>query len=86
VPLAKEDSLSVMGKYINIQPLLLEIKSKESELRTQEREWALVLGRLADLEVSAATKAMFQRFVDGELTIEQLDAAIDEYLDTKGKS
>jgi hypothetical protein len=73
-----------MGRYIpNIQPLLLEIKTKEAQLRAQEREYALVLSRLEGLEVDDATKAMFQRYVNGELTIKELSTAIDEYLNLK---
>ena len=70
-----------MGRYFpNIQPLLLEIKTKEAQLRAQESEYALVLSRLEGLELDDATKAMFQRYVNGELTIKQLNSAIDEYL------
>ena len=70
-----------MGRYIhNIEPQLTEIKEKESELRAREAEWAHALSRLEGLEVSDATKAMFQRFVNGELTIEELNTAIDQYL------
>jgi len=73
-----------MGRHIpNIEPLLLEIKTKESELRAQETEYARVLSRLEGLEVSDTTKEIFQRFVNGELTIKELDTAIDEYLDLK---
>jgi hypothetical protein len=76
-----------MGRHIpNIQPLLLEIKTKESQLRAQESEYARVLSRLDGLEVSDATKAIFQRYVNGELTIQELNAAIDEYLNLKAGS
>lgn len=70
-----------MGRNIpNVQPLLLEIKTKESQLRAEEREHARVLSRLEDLEVSDATKAIFKRYVNGELTIKELNSAINEYL------
>lgn len=83
----KADSLDVMGRYIpNIQPLLLEIETKESQLRAQENEYALVLSRLEGLEVSAGSRAIFQRFVNGELTIKELSTAIDEYLHLKAGS
>ena len=73
-----------MGRYFpNIQPLLLEIKTKEAQLRAQESEYAQVLSRLEGLDVSDATKAIFQRYVIGELTIKQLNTAIDEYLNLK---
>jgi hypothetical protein len=38
------------------------------------------------LEVSDETKAIFQRYVNGELTIKQLSAAIDYYLNLKTRS
>lgn len=70
-----------MGRHIpNIQPLLLEIKTKESQLREQESEYARILSRLEGLEVSTATKAIFQRYIDGKLTIKDLDTAIDVHL------
>jgi hypothetical protein len=74
------------GRYINYQPWALEIKTKEAELRVLEREFALVLSRLEGLEVSDTTRAIFQRYVNGELTIKELGAAIDEYLYRKAKS
>jgi antitoxin VbhA-like protein len=57
-------------------------------LRTAKKatEWALVLSRLDGLEVSDTTKAIFQRFVNGEPTIKELSTAIDEYISLKGKS
>ena len=83
----KTDSLGVMGRHIpNIQPLLLEIKTKESQLRAQESEYARVLSRLEGLEVFDSTKAIFQRFVNGGLTIKELNTAIDEYLNLKARS
>jgi Antitoxin VbhA len=83
----KADSLDVMGRYIpNIQPLLLEIATKESQLRAQESEYALVLSRLEGLEVSDDTKAIFELYVNGELTIKELSTAIDEYLILKARS
>ena len=83
----KAGSVDVVGRYIpNIEPLLLEITTKEAELRAQEAEFAQVLARLEGLEVSDATRAMFQRFVDGELTIHELSAAIDEYVAAKNRA
>jgi hypothetical protein len=70
--------------YLNIKPSLLEIETKEGQLRAQESEYARALSRLEGLEVSDATKAMFHRFVNGEITIKELDAAIDEYINRKG--
>lgn len=70
----------------NIQPLVREIETNESQLRAQQTEWAQVLSRLDGLEVSDTTKAIFQRFVNGELTIKELSTAIDEYINLQGKS
>ena len=36
--------------------------------------------RMEGLEPSADAKAIFQQFVDGELTSEQMDCAFDEHL------
>ena len=74
----------VMGRYfLNIQPLVLEIETKEAQLRSQEREYAQALSRLEGLEVSDTTKTIFQRYISGELTIKELNTAIDEYLNLK---
>ena len=76
-----------MGRYFpNIQPLMLEVETKEADLRVLETEYALVLSRLEGLEVSDETKAIFQGYVNGELTIKQLSAAIDDYLNLKTRS
>jgi hypothetical protein len=45
-----------------------------------------VLSRLEGLGVSDTTKAIFQRFVNGEVTIKELNAAIDEHLTLEGNS
>jgi len=72
--------------YLNIEPLVLEIQTKEAELRAQESEFAQVLSRLDGLEVSDATKAIFQRYISRELTIKELNTAVDEYLNLQAKS
>lgn len=75
-----------MGRYspsADTVELLIEIETKESQLRAQEIEYSLVLSRLEDLEVSDDTKAIFQRYVNGGLTIQELSTAIDEYLNRK---
>jgi hypothetical protein len=83
----KDDSLDVMGRYFpNIQPLMLEVETKEAQLRVLQAEYTLILSRLEGLEVSDETKAIFQRYVNGELTIKQLTAAIDDYLNLKAQS
>ena len=51
------------------------------EQRAKEIENALASGRLEGLEPSAGAMAIFQRYIDGELTMEQMGAAIDEHAD-----
>jgi hypothetical protein len=62
-----------MGRYFLHDGLLFhEMRTKESHLHTEESEWASVLSRLEDLEPSEQIKAVFERFVRGELTIQEL--------------
>ena len=49
--------------------------------RAQAMECVLASGRMEGLEPSAGAMAIFQRYIDGELTLEQMGAAIDEYAD-----
>ena len=49
--------------------------------RAREVENALATGRLEGLEPSPGAKAIFERYVDGELTLEQMGAAIDAFAD-----
>jgi len=49
--------------------------------RAREIENALASGRIEGLEASAEALAIFQRYIDGELTLEQMGAAIDEHAD-----
>ena len=42
---------------------------------------ALASGRMEGLEPSPGAMAIFQRYVDGELTMEQMGRAIDEFAD-----
>ena len=44
-------------------------------------ENALATGRMEGLEPSVDAKAIFQQYVDGELTLEQMGRAIDEHAD-----
>jgi hypothetical protein len=44
-------------------------------------ENAIASGRLEGLEPSAGAQQIFQRYVDGELTLEQMGAAIDQFAD-----
>jgi hypothetical protein len=70
----------------NIQSLLLEIETNESQLQAQKNEIACVLTRLGSLEVCDDTKAIFQRYLNRELTIKELRSAIDEYINLKAGS
>lgn len=49
--------------------------------RAREVENAIATGRLEGLEPSDGAKAIFGRYVDGELTLEQMGAAIDQFAD-----
>ena len=49
--------------------------------RSREVENAMASVRLEGLEPTEQTKALFQRYVDGELTSEQLDRAFEAHLD-----
>ena len=51
------------------------------EQRAKEIDNALASGRLEGLEPSEGAMAIFQRYIDGELTMEQMGAAIDAYAD-----
>lgn len=49
--------------------------------RAREVENALASGRMEGLEPSAGAKEIFQRYIDGELTLERMGAAIDQFAD-----
>lgn len=49
------------------------------ETRARSVENALASGRMEGLEPSPGAMAIFQRFIDGELTMEQSGAAMREY-------
>jgi hypothetical protein len=51
--------------------------------RAREVENALASVRMEGLEPSDEAKAMFQRYIDGDLTSEDLDRAFDRYFDRK---
>ena len=52
-------------------------------LRGREVENAIASVRIEGLEPSDDAKALFQRYVDGELTSEELESAFDSYFDRK---
>jgi hypothetical protein len=39
--------------------------------------------RMEGLEISSGAEAMFQKYIDGEVTSEELDRAFDRYFDRK---
>jgi hypothetical protein len=49
--------------------------------RAREVESAIASGRIEGLEPSDGAKQIFQRYIDGELTLEQMGVAIDEFAD-----
>jgi len=51
------------------------------EQRAREIENSLASGRMEGLEPSAGAMAIFQSYIDGELTLEQMGSAIDEHAD-----
>jgi hypothetical protein len=51
--------------------------------REREVENALASVRMEGLEVSPEAKAMFQQYVDGDVSPEELDRAFDQYFDRK---
>ena len=51
------------------------------ERRAREIENSLASGRLEGLEPSPGAMAILQSYIDGELTLEQMGAAIDEHAD-----
>lgn len=57
------------------------IVDQERAQRALEIEDALATVRLEGLEPSAAVKAIYQRYVDGELTADEMDLAMTEHLD-----
>lgn len=51
--------------------------------RAREVENALASVRMEGLEISAEAEAMFQQYVNGELSSEELDRAFERYFDRK---
>ena len=47
--------------------------------RAREVENALASGRLEGLEPSAGANEIFERYIAGEFTLEQMGAAIDQF-------
>jgi len=51
--------------------------------REREVENALASVRMEGLEISSEARAMFQQYVDGALSSEELDRAFNQYFDRK---
>ena len=51
--------------------------------RAREVENALASVRMEGLEISSEAEALFQQYVDGEVSAEELDGAFDRYFDRK---
>ncbi len=61
-----------------MDPVVLD---RAIEERAREVNCALASVRMEGLEPSAEAKAIFQRYVEGEVTSEELDRLFDNYLD-----
>lgn len=57
------------------------VTDKAREQRARDVANALASGRLEGLEPSPEALAIFQRYVDGELTFEEMGAAIQAHAD-----
>ena len=51
--------------------------------RKREVENAVASVRMEGLEITAEAEALFQQYIDGELTSDELDRAFDRYFDRK---
>ena len=59
-------------------PLIIE--DRDLEQRVREIENAIASVRLEGLEPSMAAKALYARYVEGEISREELDRLFDEHL------
>jgi len=59
--------------------ILNPIQAREQRAKVIEN--TLASGRMEGLEPSAAAMIIFQRYIDGELTLDEMGAAIDEHAD-----
>jgi len=51
--------------------------------RAREVDNALASVRMEGLKVSREAEAIFQRYINGEMTSEELDCALDQFIDRK---
>jgi len=64
-----------------VPEVVRENRHRHREQRVRDIENALASGRIEGLEPSSEALAIFQRYIDGELTLEQMGSAIDEHAD-----
>ena len=57
-------------------------RDRAREKRAQAIDSAIASVRLEGLEPPGEAKAIFQRYVDGEVTAEEMDRLFDEHLDS----
>jgi len=57
------------------------LTDRQQASRAREVENAIASGRMEGLELSDGAMAIFQRYIDGELTLVQMGAAIDQFAD-----
>ena len=76
----RDKLVGMPGHFLNFQPWLLQIRSSESALDAMDSDARRVFSLLESLEVNDETRAIFQRHLDGELTVTQLSDAIESYL------
>ena len=74
-------SFGIIVSRAGVENSMATITDKLRTKRDQEVESALASVRMEGLEPSAEAKAIFQRYVDGELTSEQMDCVFLEYVD-----
>lgn len=75
-----------MGRYspsADTVALLIECQAKQSQLSAQEKEYTRVISRLQCLEVCSATQVIFERYISGAITLQDLDNAIEDYVSHK---
>ena len=51
--------------------------------RAREVENALASVRMEGLEISGEANALFQRYIDGDISSEELESAFDSYFDRR---
>ncbi|MBL8216549.1 MAG: hypothetical protein JNK87_37870 [Bryobacterales bacterium] len=72
--------------FRQVPELVFDMKTAEEQVHAQETKWAEVLSRLEQLGVCEETMAMFQDFVNGKMTLRDLEAAIEGYRLRQGES